>query len=90
MANKMGVGDAIGAKAHLAAALPYIEAELVAMQGALIQKAASIYQAQQMTDATAKELWIELFVIMGLNRRLSTSVKLDAAKSEKLLNQKAT
>lgn len=88
--SKTGISDPVGAKAHLAAALPYIEAELGKLQAQTIARASQLYMDDKLSEATAKSLWIELFVIMGLGRRLSTGVKLDAMKAAELLNQKAT
>lgn len=84
-----GIVDVVGGKAHIAAALPYIEMELQKQQGNTIARAIQLHQQGQLTDERAKELWIELFVIMGLGKRLATSVSLEAAQAEKLLNGKA-
>jgi hypothetical protein len=66
--------------------LPYLNYEFAQRQQKVVMNAMALLNKGELTDARAKELWIEMSVLAGLSRSFSTSVQVDSARATKMLN----
>jgi hypothetical protein len=60
--------------------------ELEQRQQRVVINAMTLLNKGELTDARAKELWIEMSVLANLSRSFTSSVQLDSAKAAKMLN----